>query len=159
MRGSKIPGRAPEGSDDRYLSFGLWGVPAFVATPVTSRLEGQRFDQLTCGAAAEVLAGIVYLQWVKTGLVALVALIPVYLTDSLRGWAREAVLVPIFTFMMLLPSYMMILGVLWLLLRRTKAGANSPIGPHQALLRAIRLAPALSVLPAILFALLPSYGI
>lgn len=138
---------------DPYLSFGLLLTPGRIAQPVTDQLVGRSFAELDCGEAALVLEGVIYLQWIKAAIVGGIGLLTTYEIRNLTG-ALAGLFSSVSTgLMMWLPAYMLILSGPFLFLRRKKSDSHVMLSAHPPVLRLVRYAHLVAVIPAVLITL------
>jgi hypothetical protein len=137
---------------DPYLAFGLFLVPRPVARPITIQLEATRtpFVELSDVDAARVVEGLVFLQWIRAGLLALVGLGVAIATHKLGEPGRQVGLVVAITLVMWLPVYMILLSGVWYALRSDNEGDEEqrPVARRRRLLLFMRAAPILSLIIA-----------
>jgi hypothetical protein len=137
-----------------YLAFGLLLTPRWLARPITDQIEGHAFAELDCADAARVLEGVVYLQWIKAGIVGGISLLIGYAARDLSGPVSSVVTAGYVALMMWLPLYMISLSVPWAVLRRSKHTGPPVATVHPWVLRVIRLAPLISAVAALAFGIL-----
>ena len=134
-----------------YLAFGLFFTPRWLARPITDQIEAHAFSELDGADAARVLEGVVYLQWIKAGIVGGISLLIGYAARDLSGPVSTVVTAGYVALMMCLPLYMISLSVPWAVLRRSNHIECPVATAHPTVLRVIRLAPLISVVAALAF--------
>jgi hypothetical protein len=134
---------------DRYLRFGLVGVPDRYTEPITSQLEGRRFQDLPGADAALVLEGPTFLQWPRSGVVGLIGWPLAILANNLPPTANTIGLAIIFSIMFVLPPYMLTVAVVHQILRRRARRSDAPISGYPWLLVTLRVAPYAAMFVAI----------
>lgn len=153
-----MTGDAPRGDAalrrDPYLWFPLFGVPRPLHSLIADQLEGHTIDQLSCADAADVIEGIVYLQWVKSAVIGFLVLLLLYATDALSGAARVGEEAVGFSLLMWTPIYMLLIGVTWLAFKRTKSAETRPAGSRPRLLSFLRRAPLIAIPLTLTFGIL-----
>lgn len=132
---------------DRYLRFGLIGVPGRYSRPVTSQLEGRPFPDLPGDEATRVVEGLALLQWPKSGVVALLAL-PFAILAHLPPAASTVGLAIIFAIMFVSPAYMLIVAVVYQLMKRHSRRSNKPASNYPRLLTTLLAAPYVVIVAA-----------
>lgn len=134
-----------------FLRFGLVGTPPRVADPIISQLGSKQFDQLTSSAAAEVLEGLAYLQWIRAALVAGPVLGILVGLTSIKGRYTEMLWAIGLVLIMWLPLYMILLGLVRFFLLHPDRMAAARISSRPVAWRAARYSPSISLLLAGVF--------
>jgi hypothetical protein len=130
------------------LAFGLYGVPAAITRPITDQLHGRSFRRLPMPEAAKVLEGVALLQWPKAAVVGGLGLGPSIGAHQLPTRLVAPALGAVTGLMMILPCYMILISILWLIMKRRARRSTDVVAEHAWITIALRSAPLVAVLLA-----------
>ena len=133
---------------DPHLRFGLWPVwPAWLTRPVMDELGGRALSEVTTREASSVVERVGVAQGVRAPVVAVPPLVVAALLDraGISGAWAEAMWVLTLMAVLVLPTYMTVVGVLHWRLRRSSHQDQLVATAHPRVLRALRAAPGAAI--------------
>lgn len=131
--------------EPEYVGFGLIGVPEFARRPIASQMDGFSFSELPSAKAAVVVEGLVYLQWIRAGVVGAAAIGMAYAAQFLPSPLRTLALLVANTLLLWLPMYMLALVPAWVSLRRCRRDIRPLASGQAAVLVLMRWAPLIAL--------------
>jgi hypothetical protein len=112
----------------------LAGLPSRVCRIILDGLDVPRFEQASCADAADTLEIAIYFNWAKAAAYAVVYC-------ALLAVVSDRWTLLVFALLLWIPAYMIVVGVLHQILKRTPGGEHRPVTSRPKVLFTLRWAP------------------
>lgn len=132
---------------DVSLRFGLWpGRPVWLIAPIVDQLADRRLSDVPTRDAASIIEGVALFQWIRTGIVAVPVLAVAAVLDrlGLAGMSASIMWTLALASVLVLPWYMLLLGLVQLRLKRSPHPDERVGLVHSRLIASLSTAPRIA---------------